>query len=126
MYAQLANYKRVEKVTIPDGRELEASVLTKAAQLLTYCKNNWQAEDRIDRLSEALKFNQKVWSLFQAELATPENPLPHKIREDLLNLSLFIDKRTLDILVDPAPDKLNILVKINLNIAAGLKTVSDN
>jgi flagellar biosynthesis activator protein FlaF len=126
VYAQLQAYKRVESVAIPNGRELEASVLTKAAHMLAYCKNNWDATDRSARLNEALKYNQNIWTIFQSELANPDNPLPKKIREDLLSLSLFIDKRILDILIDPDPEKINIIVQINLNIAAGLKTIPVN
>jgi flagellar biosynthesis activator protein FlaF len=122
VYAQLQAYNRVESFTIPNGRELEASVLTKAAHMLAHCRNNWDATDRIARLNEALKYNQNIWSIFQSELANPDNPLPKNIREDLLSLSLFIDKRILEILVDPTPEKINIIVQINLNIAAGLRT----
>jgi flagellar protein FlaF len=107
-----------------NGREVEASVLTKAAYLLTYCVNNWHDSERNAKLNEALKFNQTVWSVFQSELVKTDNPLPQKIREDLLNLSLFIDKRIMDIMIAPAPEKLNIIININLNIAAGLRSNS--
>jgi len=68
---------------------------------------------------EAIKFNQKVWSFFQAELSDPENPLPKQLREDILNLSIFIDKRLFDVMAFPDPNKLNIVIDINFNIAAG-------
>jgi len=103
------------------GRELEASVLTKAALLLQQCQNNWDASDRDVRLDEALKYNQRIWSIFQSELAQPENPLPKKLREDILSLSLFIDKRILEIMAKPVSEKLSVIVNININIAAGLK-----
>jgi flagellar biosynthesis activator protein FlaF len=126
VYAQLQAYKRVEKIAIPDGRELEASILTKAAHLLTQCKNNWEDKDIQSRLDEALSFNQKIWTIFQSDLSNPTNPLPHKLREDILNLSLFIDKRIMDIRIDPLPEKLNIIVSINLNLAAGLRGIPKN
>ena len=126
MYAQLQAYKRVENVTLPDGRELEASILTKAAHLLTQCKNNWEDKDIHSRLDEALCFNQRIWTIFQSDLCNPENPLPQKLREDILNLSLFIDKRIMEIRLDPLPEKLNIIVSINLNLAAGLKGIPKN
>jgi flagellar biosynthesis activator protein FlaF len=122
MYAKLQAYKTVEMITMPDGRELEASILTKAAHLLTHCKNNWGAVDIDSRLDDALRFNQHIWSIFQSDLSKPDNPLPKKLREDLLSLSLFIDKRIMDIRIDPQPEKLNIITSINLNIAAGLKS----
>ena len=103
------------------GREIEASVLTKAAQMIKECQQNWDNKDLDEKLDEALKYNQKIWSLFQAELSKDENPLPRKLREDILSLSIFVDKRTFDIMAFPAPEKLNILISININIAAGLR-----
>jgi flagellar protein FlaF len=58
MYAnQLATYKSVQKATMSD-REIEASVLTKAALKLKSCQDNWDAYERDANLDEALKFNQ--------------------------------------------------------------------
>ncbi|MFN3480501.1 MAG: flagellar biosynthesis regulator FlaF [Thermodesulfovibrionales bacterium] len=114
-------YREVQKKTM-SGRELEASVLIKAAHKLKHCKDNWDSQDLQERLDEALKYNQRLWSFFQAELSRPDNPLPKKLREDLLSLSIFIDKRIFEIMVSPSPEKLDILININLNIAAGLST----
>jgi flagellar protein FlaF len=121
MYAnQLATYKSVQKATMSD-REIEASVLTKAALKLKSCQDNWDAYERDANLDEALKFNQLMWSIFQGELSKPDNPLPKKLREDILSLSAFIDKRTFDIMAYPLPEKLTIIININLNLAAGLR-----
>lgn len=119
--AQLSAYKNVQKTTMT-GREIEAAVLTKAALMLKDCQDNWSAQDINARLDEALKFNQLIWSIFQAELAKDDNPLPKKLREDILSLSLFIDRRTFDLMAYPAPEKLRILIDINLNLAAGLRS----
>ncbi len=104
------------------GRELEASVLTRAGLMLKQVQDNWNAPDRDQKLMEAIKFNQKVWSFFQAELSDPENPLPANLRQDILNLSIFIDKRLFEVIASPDKEKLNIVVDINFNIAAGLRT----
>ncbi len=104
------------------GRELEASVLTRAGLMLKQVQDNWNAPDRDQKLMEAIKFNQKVWSFFQAELSDPENPLPANLRQDILNLSIFIDKRLFEVIAFPDKEKLNIVVDINFNIAAGLRT----
>ncbi|MGE0156834.1 MAG: flagellar biosynthesis regulator FlaF [Geobacter sp.] len=104
------------------GRELEASVLTRAGLMLKAVQENWQTPDREQKLLEAVKFNQKVWSFFQAELSDPENPMPKNLREDILNLSLFIDKRLFEVLANPDKDKLQIVIDIDFNIAAGLRT----
>lgn len=113
-------YKKVEQTTL-SGRELEASVLQKAAMALRECQNNWSDPNFYAQLTEAIKYNQAIWTLFQAEISNPENPLPKKLKEDLLSLSAFIDKRSMEILAFPSPEKLNILININLNIAAGLR-----
>ena len=118
---QIETYRNVHKMTLT-GRELEAAVLTKAAQKLTLCQNNWEAPDMEENLKEALRYNQQVWTVFQTELSSPENPLPKKLKEDLLALSIFIDKRIFDIMSFPAPEKLNAIININLNIAAGLSS----
>jgi len=106
-------------------RELEASVLTKAGMMLKSCVDSWDAPDRDMRLDEAVKYNQKIWSFFQSELTMPDNPLPKKIREDILSLSLFIDKRLFDVLAFPDPQKLKIIIDINFNLAAGLRTKAE-
>lgn len=114
-------YTAVQKESL-SGRELEASVLSRAGLMLKSVKDNWSAPDRDQRLLEAIKFNQKVWSFFQAELSDPENPLPKNLREDILNLSIFIDKRLFEVLAYPDPEKLGIVIDIDFNIAAGLRT----
>ena len=117
---QVEAYKRTQKATM-SGREIEASVLTQAAIKLLNCQDRWGTEGHENRLDEALRFNQLIWSIFQGELSKPDNPLPKKMREDLLSLSVFIDKRIFDVMAYPESDKVTILININLNLAAGLK-----
>jgi flagellar biosynthesis activator protein FlaF len=117
---QIQAYKAAQKTTM-SGREIEASALAQAAKILTECRNNWDAPDREDILHMALRRNQMLWSIFQAELTDPDNPLPKELKENILSLSLFIDKRTVDIMAFPSPEKLNAIININLNLAAGLR-----
>jgi flagellar protein FlaF len=119
--AALQTYESVNKSTM-NSREIEAAVLTKAARILKECQTKWNDGDRDAKLQGALKFNQRVWSIFQAELAKKENPLPEKIKVDLLRLSAFIDKRMFEVMAYPSPEKLSILININNNLAAGLRT----
>lgn len=117
---QLAAYRTVQKITL-SGRELEALVLSTAAQKLVDVQNDWNAPDRDERLDEALRHNQLVWSIFQGELMKEDNPLPKPLRQDILSLSAFIDKRIFEIMSHPAPEKLNVIISLNLNLAAGLR-----
>jgi len=103
------------------GREIEASALTRAAMMLAECQNNWEAADRKDNLNEALRMNQKLWSILQAELIEADNPLPKELREDILSLSVFIDRRIIEVMAFPSSEKLTAIININLNLAAGLR-----
>jgi len=103
------------------GRDIEASILTQAALKLQMCQSNWGGEGNDEKLDEAIQYNQRVWSIFQGELAKDDNPLPKKLRQDILSLSLFIDKRIFDVLSSPSPEKLTVIININLNLAAGLR-----
>lgn len=116
---QLEAYRAVQKTT-ESGREIEALVLSRAALKLTEVQNNWDAADRDEKLDDALRLNQIVWSIFQGELMKADNPLPRQLKQDLLSLSVFIDKRIIDVMVAPSPEKLNIIINSNLNLAAGL------
>jgi flagellar protein FlaF len=113
-------YRSVEKATLSQ-RDLEATVLTKAALQLQLLRDNWTREDHDAQLEDVLNYNQRVWSFFQAELSVDDNPLPEEIRRNLLALSFFVDRRSFDVLAYPAPEKLDILISINNNVAAGLR-----
>jgi flagellar biosynthesis activator protein FlaF len=117
---QLAAYRTVQRIT-SSGRELEAVVLSRAAQKLAEIQNNWDAPDRDELLDEALRYNQQIWSIFQGELLKEDNPLPRQLRADILSLSSFIDRRIIEVMASPDPKKLNVIININLNIAAGLR-----
>jgi flagellar biosynthesis activator protein FlaF len=113
-------YQMVDKNTM-SGRETEARVLTQAALKLIDCQKNWHTPDRNARLDEALRYNQRIWSILQVEIAKPDNPLPGSLKRNLLLLSRFIDQRIFDTMAFPAPEKLDIVIRINQNIAAGLR-----
>ena len=116
----LRAYENVSKATQP-GRETEAAVLTKAAVKLKDCQDNWDAPDRDNRLEEALNYNQRIWSIFQSELSREDHELPEKLRLDILRLAAFIDRRIFETMAFPAPEKLDIVININNNLAAGLR-----
>jgi flagellar protein FlaF len=117
---QLEAYKKTQMQTL-SGREIEAAVLTKAALALKECQDTWDAGGQNGKLDEALRYNQLIWSIFQGELVRDDNPLPKKLREDILSLSAFVDRRVFEIMAYPSPEKLNAIININLNLAAGLR-----
>ncbi len=118
-------YNTVSKSSM-SPRQLEAAILNRSAAMLKAVQDNWDAPDSERKLDEALKYNQKLWSVFQADLADSESPLPKKLREDILSLSVFIDRRTFDLMTTPDREKVSVLININQNIAAGLNTVVES
>ncbi len=122
MFSQQAlnAYKTAERTTV-SGRETEARVLTEAASKLRHCQKQWTEAKRTGILHEALRYNQRIWTIFQAEIANGANPLPDAIKHNIYQLSRFVDRRIFQVMGSPAPDKLDILIKINENISAGLR-----
>jgi flagellar protein FlaF len=121
MYANAMRAYEMENRQSLSGQDLEAEVLTSAARQLAEIRGDWEAKNRDERLFAALRRNQRIWTFFQGELTNPEHPMPADLRQNLLNLSLFVDKRTMEIMLDPSMEKLTILIDINKNIAAGLR-----
>lgn len=102
------------------SRDLEAAALFKAARLLEACQQTWNDPDLPTRLGEALRYNQRLWTLFQVELARENHTLEKDLRVNLLRLSAFVDRRTFDLLARPDRHKVQALIDVNRNIAAGL------
>ena len=98
-------------------RETEGRALLEAARRLTAVQE--KPDDR-DAFLENVRLNWRLWTIFQAELTEPESHVPLEIRQNMLNLCNFVDKRTVEILADPKPEMLTVLININRNIAAGL------
>lgn len=99
-------------------RELEAHLLLKAATRIQILKDTWPGPD--GELAKALTYNRKLWTILSTSATSADNPLPQEIKNNVASLGLFIMKRTMEIEVEPKPEKLSILVTINRNLAAGL------
>jgi len=116
-------YKKAEKENLK-GKDLEVAVLVKGARLLKECEKSWDKLARkqlLAQLGDACKYNRRIWSVFQTEAMKEDNPLPAELKRNILLLSGFIEKRLLEVLAYPDPEKLTQVIKINLHIAAGLR-----
>jgi flagellar biosynthesis activator protein FlaF len=71
-------------------------------------------------LLDAVRLNWRLWTIIQAEQADPDCQTPKQIRESLLSLSNFVDKHTIGIIAHPDAAKVDTLININRQIAAGL------
>ena len=102
-----------------EARQTEARALLETARALSEARDN--IED-LDSFRAALRLNWRLWTIFQSDVSSVENPLPDEIKQNILNLSVFIDKHTVDALATPEARKLKVLIDINRNIAGGLMT----
>ena len=102
-------------------RELEASILMKSASRLQGIRDDWA--NRSCELDEALTYNRKLWTVLVSSVTRPENPLPTPIKQNVVNLGLFIFNHTLSLMAAPAPERIGVLVSINRELAAGLRGI---
>jgi flagellar protein FlaF len=104
----------------PDPRELEGRVLLKSANMIRDLQNNWD-QATPQSIETTLKYNRQIWMMFyDTAMENPEGNRPHDLRSNIVNLANFIFKRELDILAEPKKEKLDVLININQEIAAGL------
>ncbi len=112
-------YSTTAKQTVAP-REREASLLIKAAAQLQNNQDN-AIEDR-SSLRSALHYNRKLWTVLVTSATQPENPLPLPIKNNIASLGVFIFRHTMEVLARPEPQKLKVLISINKEIAAGLRS----
>ena len=110
-------YQKAQHLAVAPS-QAEAQALTRAAMLLDKARHS--VNDDYAAYATALTFNQTLWTIFQADLAGNAKDLPGGLRDDLLALSLFVDRQTILALGDPNPKHLDALIEINRNLARGL------
>ena len=113
-------YQQVTK-TVETPREREAALLIKAAASLQNIRDTWP--ENFDQLSKALTFNRKLWTIFMSSAAMQDSPLPQQTRQNIVNLGLFILNQTRELTIEPQPQKLDGIININRQIAAGLRSM---
>lgn len=104
-------------------RDLEANLLSRSATDLQRIRENWEAAQA--ELAGALRFNRKLWNVFLTSVTRPENPLPASVRQNVANLGLFVLNHTIKIEAAPQPAKLDVLISINRELAAGLRAARE-
>lgn len=120
-YAQAAGaYGDNAQKNTPDQRELEGMVLLKSAKMIQDLYDDWDNANK-DVIEATLKYNRQVWMIFyDTALENPEGDRPNDLRSNIINLANFIFKREIEILGNPEKQKLEVLININREIAAGL------
>ena len=103
-----------------DPRQVEGWALTETALRMKAAQREPVDEAA---LLHAVRLNWRLWTIFQASLLEPDCPLPSELRNGIIGLSNFVDKHTAAIIADPKPAMLDVLIKINRELAGGLMTV---
>ena len=117
MHYGASAYSKVAQTT-QSPRELEATILMKAATRLQAIRDDWNG--RAKELDEALTYNRKLWTVLATSATAAENPLPKQIKENIGNISLFVLPHCVELEQQPDPQRMASLVNINRELAAGL------
>lgn len=111
-------YARTAQAT-SSPRELEAHLLMKAASKLQAVAANWPASQ--GELDPALLYNRRLWTIFVAAMQEPDRPVPDAVRQNIMNLGIFVFKQIYETQLKPGPERLRSMIEINRNLAAGLR-----
>jgi flagellar biosynthesis activator protein FlaF len=111
-------YGRVAQETL-GPRDLEASLLLKAAAQLQAVLDGWDHKPP-PALSEALLYNRRLWIVFIDAVMRNDNKLPVATRQNILNLGVFVMAETFSLMTAPKHVHMTNLIRINRTIAAGL------
>lgn len=118
MQQAAAAYGKIAQTT-QSPRELEATLLLRAAMKLQTIQDDWDA--RKNDLIDALDYNRKLWTVLADSMHADDNPLPEPIKQNILQLAAAIFQRTYELMFEPKPERIILLVNINRGIAAGLR-----
>jgi flagellar protein FlaF len=111
-------YAKTLKETV-GGRELEASLLLKAAAGLQAVLDSWRGKPV--GLADPLLYNRRLWIVLIDAVMRDDNKLPISVRENILSLGAFVLAETFSLMTQPRPEHLTNIININRRIAAGLR-----
>ena len=112
-------YQQVGRQTT-SPRDLEANLLSRSATTLQRIRDDWPNQTHRD-LAAALLFNRRLWTVFISSATREDSALPVDIRQNIANLGIFIMKHSVALQAEPVPQKLDVLININRQLAAGLR-----
>ncbi len=111
-----SNYAQSQMVA-ETMQESEARALLRCAAKLEMAQ---QDGVRYADYCEAVRHNQRLWTVFQMSLLKPEHGLPGELADLLRSLSLFVDRRSMRAFGEHEAKLLTVLININRQVAAGL------
>lgn len=118
-----STYTKIQKETA-SGRDIEIQVLRKAAVQFRQVLAATDAATKNKLVDSAVRYNLRIWDVFQADWEHPVCALNAQLRNDLLRLSIYVHKTSIEVLAYGAPEKIRALINIDECLAEGLVTGS--
>jgi len=113
-------YARAEQKGV-NPKQLERMAIAECTNRLIQAQENFQVgQAGYVPYAEAIKYNQKLWTYIQANIADNPEMGTSEVRENMLKVSLFVDQQSFEALCNPNPQNLSPLIDINKNISTGL------
>lgn len=121
--AAYAAYDKTAKA-VEAGYITDAVVLEKSALMMEELKRNIYSP----MWADILERNNLIWTTIQVEMVDSAKHLPDQIKANIVSLSIFVDKRTIECLhkSERSGKDLDVLININRQIALGLRGDSGN
>ncbi|MXN63706.1 flagellar biosynthesis regulator FlaF [Stappia sp. GBMRC 2046] len=114
-------YQKTSQTTV-NPRELEAQLLMRAAAMIQTAMDDWDQENPdTGSFRDALTYNRRLWTILSTSATGEDNPLPKDVKDNLGALGAFILRHTVELMIEPKPERARTLVSINRNIAQGLR-----
>jgi flagellar biosynthesis repressor protein FlbT len=101
-------------------RDLEASLLLKAAARLQTVHDAWD-DEKPDNLDDAVLYNRRLWTILMDAVMRDDNKLPKALRDNLTRLGVYIMAESFSLMTKPKPNHLKSIIKVNRSLAAGLR-----
>lgn len=117
-YAARAYAKTAKETQSP--RDLEASLLLKAAAKLQAVHESWK-DRKPQGLHDALLYNRRLWTVFIDAVLQEDNQLPVSVRKNITQLGMHVLEETFALMTNPRREQLGAIIKVNRGIAAGLR-----
>ena len=115
-YAMNAYQKTAQTGT--SQRQLEATLLMKAASRLKAVRDHWDIDQ--NDLVPALTYNRTLWTILSTSATEPDSMLPADLKRNIALIAIFIFNRSIDLQIEPKASDLDALIDINRSIAQGL------
>ena len=114
--------RRGETRAHEEENEVGSTALVAATRGLENCLRDWSRSGPDDRLAEALRYNLRLWTLFQCDLSRPDHGFLPRLRTDLLERFTLVERRTFEIMSEPSSAKLRSLIAINRDLPVECST----